>query len=183
MLQIEDDEDIEEVAKDLIISVNLDKNNWVPIQKLGINHIYDTGQTALGIAVTYDMLENVLFLAEHGADVNLYGDHFPPIIDAFYGGLPRIFVCLLFLGANIEENNKAGWILRNEFAINPRMFLNSLFGCRVEEPRPLLDYESLFTKAEELALKTEQLKLSLKEIEKTIGKSPLTPERGSSKGN
>ncbi len=80
---------------------NLNDENWEEIRQNGINFIYPSGMTALGLAVYYDREENVHFLLEKGADPNIYGEEAnSPLMDAFYSFSPRLMILLLMYGAD-----------------------------------------------------------------------------------
>lgn len=62
----------------------LDKESWQSILDRGIDYIYLSGQTALGLAVTYEQEENVYFLLRQGANPNIVGEvGIPPLLDAY----------------------------------------------------------------------------------------------------
>ncbi len=108
--------ELEEMAEDLVCSVRLTEENWLPIKQIGINHLYEFGQTALGLAVESAREDNVIFLVEHGADINL-NQFVPPLMDAYHIGLPRIFVYLLIKGADLGAESKAGTSLKEDIDI------------------------------------------------------------------
>ena len=68
---------------------------------MGINHIYPSGMTALGLAIYYDQEANADFLLRKGADPNIFGKEAnSPLLDAYISFSPRLFILLLMYGAN-----------------------------------------------------------------------------------
>ena len=79
----------------------LDEENWECIYDMGINHIYPSGMTALGLAIYYDQEANADFLLKKGADPNIFGKEAnSPLYDAYISHSPRLFILLLMYGAN-----------------------------------------------------------------------------------
>ena len=116
---------LEEDVAELIGNESLTEDNWGPVQELGINHIFSTGQTLLGYAVQLAREKSVIFLVNHGADVNLHRDFVPPIMDAYYIGLPRIFVFLLINGGDLNAMSGTGFSLQEDIdLLGPEEFLN-----------------------------------------------------------
>lgn len=81
----------------------LDEEDWSIIQQKGVNYVYSSGMTALGLSVYYEQENNVHFLLKKGADPNIFGKNAnPPLLDAYISYSPRLFILLLMYGANPE---------------------------------------------------------------------------------
>lgn len=96
-------------AIDMILSP-LDDDEWSIIQQKGVNYVYPSGMTALGLSVYYEQERNVHFLLKKGADPNIFGKGAnPPLLDAYISYSPRLFILLLMYGANPEliENSSS----------------------------------------------------------------------------
>ncbi|MBT9450581.1 hypothetical protein ICN84_10930 [Akkermansia glycaniphila] len=85
----------------IIQEESLSEENWQPLKTLGIDYIFDSGQTALGLSIETANEHNVYFLLQKGANANLHGfDCNPPILDAWFSGKLRIVILLLIYGAD-----------------------------------------------------------------------------------
>lgn len=81
----------------------LDEEDWSIIQQKGVNYVYSSGMTVLGLSVYYEQENNVHFLLKKGADPNIFGKNAnPPLLDAYISYSPRLFILLLMYGANPE---------------------------------------------------------------------------------
>lgn len=123
----------EDAIVDAILQ-ELNEETWKEIEQNGINHIYPSGMTALGLAVYYYKEENAHFLLEKGADPNIFGDQAnPPLLDAYISFCPRLFILLLMYGADpkIERRNAPGDIFMSPMGIMRDIgstdFLDTLF--------------------------------------------------------
>ena len=91
----------------------------------GIDKIYPSGRTALGIAIDYLVEESVYQLLKNGANPNVYGDEAnPPIYDAFISYSPRILILLLMYGANPDL--KRHGLKKEDFPYSPKQVLDEL---------------------------------------------------------
>ena len=127
---------LEEEVEELIGNEALTEDNWGPVQELGINHIFSTGQTLLGYAVQLAREKSVIFLVTHGADVNLHRDFVPPIMDAYHIGLPRIFIYLLINGGDLNAHSGTGISLQEDIDLfGPEEFLNRFPATSPDRPR------------------------------------------------
>lgn len=91
---------------DMILSP-LSEDDWPYIRDMGIDHIYPSGMTALGLAVDYLKEESVFFLLEKGADPNVFGNGMTsPLWDAYISSEPKMFIALLMYGANPNLGGK-----------------------------------------------------------------------------
>ncbi len=89
------------------ILMPLDEESWGWIRDKGIDYIYPSGMTALGLAVSYEREENVAFLLQKGANPNLVGEvGVPPLLDAYISRNPRLVVLLLMYGADPRGTDK-----------------------------------------------------------------------------
>ncbi len=109
----------------------LDEESWQSILDRGIDYIYPSGQTALGLAVTYEQEENVHLLLQKGANPSIVGEvGIPPLLDAYISRNPRLVILLLMYGANPKSADAAGSInsLTEMLAIEGAAdFLDTLF--------------------------------------------------------
>lgn len=93
------------------ILMPLDEDGWNMIHDRGIDYVYPSGQTALGLAVTYEQEENVYLLLQKGANPNIVGEvGIPPLLDAYISRNPRLVILLLMYGANPEATDSEGSI-------------------------------------------------------------------------
>ena len=93
------------------ILMPLDADGWNMIRDRGIDYVYPSGQTALGLAVTYEQEENVYLLLQKGANPNIVGEvGIPPLLDAYISRNPRLVILLLMYGANPEATDSEGSI-------------------------------------------------------------------------
>ncbi len=92
----------------ILTPLDFDEEGWEIIQQQGINHVYPSGMTALGLAVYYEQEDNVHFLLKKGTDPNIFGEGAnPPLLDSYISYSPRLFILLLMYGANHELEEKA----------------------------------------------------------------------------
>ena len=76
------------------ILMPLDEDGWNMIRDRGIDYVYPSGQTALGLAVTYEQEENVYLLLQKGANPNIVGEvGIPPLLDAYISRIPGWLYC------------------------------------------------------------------------------------------
>lgn len=98
----------ESTVADMMLGVLTDADISL-IKENGINYIYPSGMTALGLAVLYFSEENALLLLQNGADPNVFGeDADPPLYDAYISHMPRMLILLLMYGANPELKGDEG---------------------------------------------------------------------------
>lgn len=113
------------------ILMPLDEEGWNMILDRGIDYVYPSGRTALGLAVTYEQEENVYLLLQKGANPNIVGEvGIPPLLDAYISRNPRLVVLLLMYGANPGATDSEGRIfsVANMLSIEGSTdFLDTLF--------------------------------------------------------